>query len=143
MNDDFLWTVVCPYLRLEPERGIAALVQGVQVALFRLFDGRVFAIGNRDPIGGAYVLSRGIVGTRGEAPVVASPLYKQAYDLRTGECLDMPGVRVPTYPVRHQDGMVQVRLADGVPADEAGKAAREAGKAAGADEYAELATPRP
>jgi nitrite reductase (NADH) small subunit len=100
------WTAVCPYRRLEPERGVAALVDGVQVALFRLFDGRVFAIGNRDPIAGAYVLSRGIVGTRGDAPTVASPLYKEAYDLRTGECLDSPGVRVPTFPVRCHDGMV-------------------------------------
>ena len=102
------WTVVCPYTKLEPERGIAALVGGEQVAVFRTFDERLFAIGNRDPIAGAYVLSRGIVGTRGEAPIVTSPLYKQAYDLRTGECLDAPGVRVPTYRVRRHDGMVQV-----------------------------------
>jgi len=102
------WTVVCPYAKLEPERGIAALVAGEQVAIFRTFEGRLFAIGNRDPIAGAYVLSRGIVGTRGDVPIVTSPLYKQAYDLRTGECLDAPGVRVPTYPVRCHDGMVQV-----------------------------------
>lgn len=102
------WTVVCPYTRLEPERGIAALVGGEQVALFRLHDGRVFAIGNWDPIGRAHVLSRGIVGTRGDAPIATSPLFKQAYDLRTGECLDAPGVRIPTFPVRCQDGMVQV-----------------------------------
>ena len=100
--------MVCPYSRLEPERGAAALVDGAQVALFRLHDGRVFAIGNRDPIAGAYVMSRGIVGTRDDAPIVASPLYKQAYDLRTGECLDSPGVSVPTFPVRCEDGLVYV-----------------------------------
>jgi len=102
------WTVVCPYPQLEPERGVAALVDGEQVAVFRTFDGRLFAIGNRDPIAGAYVLSRGIVGTRGDTPVVTSPLYKQAYDLRTGACLDAPGVSVPTYRVRCHEGMVQV-----------------------------------
>lgn len=107
------WTVVCPYSRLEPERGIAALVHGVQVAVFRLFDGQLFAIGNQDPIAGAYVLSRGIVGSRGDVPTVSSPLFKQAYDLRTGECLDEPGVRVPTYPVRCQDGQVQVGMVTG------------------------------
>jgi nitrite reductase (NADH) small subunit len=104
------WTAVCPYARLEPERGIAALLHGVQVALFRLIDGEMYAIDNRDPIGGAYVMSRGIVGTRGGVPVVASPLFKQAYDLRTGECLDVPGVAVPTYAVRCHDGLVQVSV---------------------------------
>ena len=92
------WTAVCPYSRLEPERGLAALLHGVQVALFRLVDGPVYAIDNRDPIGGAYVMSRGIVGTRGGVPVVASPLYKQAYDLRTGECLDVPAWPCPPSP---------------------------------------------
>jgi nitrite reductase (NADH) small subunit len=103
-----IWIPVCPYARLEPERGVAALVGEAQVAVFRLYDGRVFAIGNQDPIAEAYVLSRGIVGTRGDAPVVASPLYKQAFDLRTGECLDEPGVSVPTYPVRCEGGLVYV-----------------------------------
>jgi nitrite reductase (NADH) small subunit len=102
------WTPVCSYHQLEPERGVAALVDGVQVALFRLHDGSVYAIGNQDPIADAYVLSRGIVGTRGDAPIVASPLYKQAFDLRTGECLDAPGVSVPTFPVRCEDGLVYV-----------------------------------
>lgn len=105
------WVTICSYHQLEPERGTAALVNGEQVALFRTYDGEVFAIGNRDPIAGAYVLSRGIVGTRSDRPVVASPLFKQAYDLRTGECLDAPGVRVPTWPVRWEHGTVQVATA--------------------------------
>ncbi|GAA4248641.1 nitrite reductase small subunit NirD [Dactylosporangium darangshiense] len=102
------WTVVCPYLRLEPERGVAALVGGAQVALFRTFDDGLYAIGNLDPISGAAVLSRGIVGSRGDTPVVASPMHKQAFDLTTGECLDEPGVRVPVYAVRVTDGMVEI-----------------------------------
>ncbi|HLL66097.1 MAG TPA: nitrite reductase small subunit NirD [Micromonosporaceae bacterium] len=102
------WAPICPYPRLEPERGVAALVDGAQVALFRLFDGSVHAIANVDPVSGAAVLSRGIVGTRGDAPTVASPMHKQVYDLRSGECLDLPGVRVPVYPVRVRDGMVEL-----------------------------------
>jgi nitrite reductase (NADH) small subunit len=103
------WTVVCPYARLEPERGAAALVGGVQVALFRLTDGTVHAIGNVDPISGAAVLSRGIVGSRGDRAVVASPMHKQAFDLGTGECLDEAGIAVPVYPVRiNEDGMVEL-----------------------------------
>lgn len=102
------WTPVCPYPRVEPERGVAALVDGEQVAVFKTYDGTLYAIGNQDPVAGAYVMSRGIVGTRGEIPTVASPLHKQVYDLRTGECLDMPGVAVPTYQVRRRDGLIEV-----------------------------------
>ncbi|WBB66420.1 nitrite reductase small subunit NirD [Micromonospora sp. WMMD812] len=103
------WTPVCPLDRLEPDRGVAALVDGVQVALFRTADG-LFAVDNRDPVTGAYVLSRGIVGSRGEAPTVASPLHKQVYDLRTGRCLDLPEVAVPRHEVRCRGGQVEVRL---------------------------------
>jgi nitrite reductase (NADH) small subunit len=102
------WTVICSYARVEPERGVAALVGGEQVAIFRTFDGSLYAIGNRDPIAGAFVMSRGIVGTRGDAPTVASPLHKQVYDLRTGECLDEPGVSVPVYNVRLRDDMIEI-----------------------------------
>jgi nitrite reductase (NADH) small subunit len=104
------WEPVCPYVRLETERGVAALVGRAQIALFRLYDGAVHAIGNIDPRSGAAVLSRGIVGTRGAAPTVASPLYKEVYDLRTGECLDAPGMAVPVYPVRVRDGFVEVAV---------------------------------
>ncbi|MET8232642.1 nitrite reductase small subunit NirD [Micromonospora sp. NPDC005298] len=103
------WTAICPVDRLEPDRGVAALVDGVQVALFRTADG-LFAIDNRDPVSGAYVLSRGIVGSRGGVPTVASPLHKQVYDLRTGHCLDLPGVAVARHDARCRDGLVEVRL---------------------------------
>ena len=78
------WVSVCRYDQLVPERGVAALVDGEQVALFRTFDGMLYAIGNRDPFSGAFVLSRGIVGSAGDAPTVASPVFKQVFDLRTG-----------------------------------------------------------
>jgi nitrite reductase (NADH) small subunit len=102
------WTTICAYERLEAERGVAALIGSVSVAIFRTHDGTLYAIGNVDPVSGAAVMSRGIVGSRGEAPTVASPMHKQVYDLRTGECLDLPGVRVPVYPVRLRDSLVEV-----------------------------------
>ena len=102
------WTAVCRYRDLQPERGVAALIGGVQVALFRVFDGTLYAIGNRDPFTGAYVLSRGIVGSRGEIPTVASPLHKQVFDLRTGSCLDDRTATAGAYDVRVRDGLVEV-----------------------------------
>jgi nitrite reductase (NADH) small subunit len=102
------FTVVCRYDDLLPERGAAALVGTRQVAVFRTFDGAVYAIGNRDPFTGANVLSRGIVGNRGDRATLASPLHKQVFDLGTGACLDDPGVVVPVYPARVRDGLVEV-----------------------------------
>ena len=104
------WTAVCPYGRLEPERGVAALVSGAQVAIFRTAEGQLYAIGHRDPISGAHVMSRGIVGIHDGAPTVISPVHRHVYDLRSGECLDVPGIRVPVYPVRCRAGVVEVGL---------------------------------
>jgi len=103
-------TVVCPLDRIPRESGVAALVAGEAVAVFRTHDDRVFALSNFDPVGRASVLSRGIVGTRGEddVPFVASPLLKQRFDLHTGACLDDPAVAVPTWEVRVVDAMVVV-----------------------------------
>jgi nitrite reductase (NADH) small subunit len=102
---------VCSLVDLARERGAAALVDGIQVALFRTHDDQVFAIQQRDPYSGAYVLSRGIVGSRGDVPTVASPMYKQVFDLRTGACLDAVGkepVDLLTYPVEIREGVVLV-----------------------------------
>ena len=60
------WTSVCRYSDLEPGRGVAALIAGEQVALFRLADGALHAVGNIDPFSGAAVISRGITGMRGD-----------------------------------------------------------------------------
>lgn len=103
ITDELTGIRVCTVRDLEVERGRAALVDGEQVALFLLADGDVRAVSNFDPYSGAHVISRGIVGTRGSAPTIASPMHKQVFDLRTGECLDPQGrtvVHLPVWPVR-------------------------------------------
>lgn len=103
---------VCRLDQIPLEGGVAALVGGEAVAVFRTHDDAVHAISNYDPFGKASVMSRGIVGTRTvgeeEVPFVASPLLKQAFDLRTGVCLDDASVRLPVYDVRVVDGTVLV-----------------------------------
>lgn len=95
------WTAACPLSRLQPLRGVAVLLpDGAQVALFRLADDSIRAVGNIDPIGRAAVISRGIVGDRGGFPVVQSPLKKQAFSLLDGRCLDAEGVSIPVYDTR-------------------------------------------
>ena len=104
------WIVVCPLAAIVPDTGVVALIGGKQIALFRLRDDRVFAIGNRDPFTGAQVLSRGLVGDRGGVVKVASPLHKQSFALETGECLDDPARRVPCYAARVRDGLIEIVL---------------------------------
>jgi nitrite reductase (NADH) small subunit len=95
------WFTVCDLAALLPGRGVAALLpNGRQAALFRTRSGRLHAIDNRDPFTGAAVLSRGLTGTHGDRPFVASPLLKQRFDLDSGQCLDDERVRVTTYEVR-------------------------------------------
>ncbi len=102
-----LWAPVCRLDDLEVDRGVAALVNGHAVAIFRTHDA-VHAIANQDPFSRGGVLARGIVGTRGGAPFVGSPQHRQAFDLRTGQCLDDPAVTVAVYRVRVVAGVVQV-----------------------------------
>lgn len=106
------WLHLCPVDRLEVERGRAALVDGQQVALFLLADGSVHAVDNLDPYSGANVISRGIVGTRGDRPTVASPMYKQVFDLRSGTCVDTQGkevTRLRIWTVKELDGQLYVQ----------------------------------
>ncbi|MBC3190245.1 nitrite reductase small subunit NirD [Pseudonocardia sp. C8] len=104
------WLTVCPVEALLPGRGAAALVGDVQVALFRLADGALHAVGNIDPFTGAGVISRGLVGDRAGEPTVASPIHKQVFALRDGRCLDDDGVSLPAFAVRAVGGNVQVGL---------------------------------
>ncbi|MQA77937.1 MAG: nitrite reductase small subunit NirD [Streptosporangiales bacterium] len=104
------WARVWPLARLQPERGVAALLRdGTQVAVFRTYDGDLYAVANVDPACGAAVLSRGIVGDRAGVPTIASPMHKHVYALPTGECLTDPRFAVARYDVRVRDGAVEVR----------------------------------
>ena len=108
---DHAWFDVCALEDIIPNTGVPALLAGRQIALVRLGDGAdVFALSNYDPFSEAFVIARGIVGDRGGCPKIASPIFKQNFDLRTGICLDDPSVTLPTYPVRVRNGRVEIAL---------------------------------
>ena len=102
-----MWLDVCAQAELEPESGVCALVRGQQVALVSRGD-EVFAVDNFDPFAKAFVISRGIVGDKKGVPMIASPIYKNAFDLRTGQSLDDPSVKLRTWPVRVRAGRVEI-----------------------------------
>ncbi|WP_373018048.1 nitrite reductase small subunit NirD [Thiomicrorhabdus sp.] len=100
---------VCSLNELVANSGVAALVKGRQIALFYL-DDQVYALDNYDPAGKAYVLSRGMIGNLGEALVVASPLYKDHFNLQTGQCLEKPELSVEVFDAKIEDGDVWVSV---------------------------------
>jgi nitrite reductase (NADH) small subunit len=105
------WFEVCPVTDIPPGCGVAALVAGRQIALVRPGEAdTVFALSNFDPFSEAFVIARGIVGDRARRPKIASPIYKQSFDLETGVCLDDASVVLPVYPVRLRDGRVEVGI---------------------------------
>jgi nitrite reductase (NADH) small subunit len=107
-----LWQPICARADLVPGSGVCALIAGAQVALFYLpgEEQQVYALSNRDPIGAANVLSRGVVGDIAGRLVVASPLYKQHFDLLTGACLEQEDVQVAVYDVRFDGDTVLLAL---------------------------------
>lgn len=102
-------TPICAVQDIWPNTGVCALVDGRQIAVFRVIQQGVdhyYAIDNLDPQSGAAVLARGLVGSLGGRVVVASPIYKHHYDLATGECLEDPEKPVATYRVAIEQDQV-------------------------------------
>ena len=110
-TDSLAWTDICAVDDILPSTGVCALVADRHVAVFRTGSDQFFAIDNVDPKSGASVLSRGLVGNLGDRVVVASPLYKNHFDLQTGECLEQPEHSVRTHPVQAHQGRIRVAAA--------------------------------
>lgn len=104
------WESVCAVEDLEPSWGEVALLRAQQIALFLLSKDEVYAVSHRDPHTDANVMARGIVGSKGDRPTVASPLHKEVYDLATGECFSNPELVLQTYRTRIVGGMIEVEL---------------------------------
>lgn len=112
ITDTLRWTPVCAVDDILPDTGVCALVNGRHVAIFRVGPQQFFAIDNVDPKAGASVLARGLVGSLGDRTVVASPLYKHHFDLRSGECLESPELSVRAHAVRVEGPQVLLAVAN-------------------------------
>jgi nitrite reductase (NADH) small subunit len=105
------WVDVCSVDDLVPEAGICTLVSDHQVAVFYFpLTNELYAIDNYDPFSQTYSLSRGLVGDVKGEPMVAAPVYKQHFSLKTGRCLVDDTVRVGSYPVRIVNDRVEVSI---------------------------------
>jgi nitrite reductase (NADH) small subunit len=94
------WVAVCKRSDLIPGRGVAALIDGSQYAVFLTEQEDLFAIDNRDPFCDANVMARGIIGDRNGEPKVASPMLKQTFSLQTGICFEDPNITIATHQIR-------------------------------------------
>ena len=103
------WLSLCDADDIGECLGVRALVDTQQIAIFRVKN-NFYAIDAIDPFTNAAVLSRGIVGDLKGQLVVASPIYKQHFNLETGQCLEDEAVSVATYAVREQNGKIQIAV---------------------------------
>ncbi len=78
------WHRVCPLDELELAWGEAALIDGVQVALFRIDPEKVYAVAQQDPATLANVMARGLTGSRGSRPTLPSPFPQEVPNPPTG-----------------------------------------------------------
>ena len=108
-----VWERACAVTDLEPSWGEAALIRRNQIALFLLSPTEIYAVEHRDPHTEAHVMARGIVGSKGDRPTIASPLHKEVYDLGTGECFTNPTLVLNTYETRVVGGFIEVAVQTG------------------------------
>ncbi|TFD19297.1 nitrite reductase small subunit NirD [Cryobacterium sp. TMS1-13-1] len=113
-----VWERACAVADLEPSWGEAALIRENQIALFLLSPTEIYAVDHRDPHTEAHVMARGIVGSKGDRPTIASPLHKEVYDLGTGECFTNPTLVLNTYETRVVGGFIEVAVDTGLHAPE-------------------------
>ena len=105
------WIDVCHADDILPFTGVAALIEGEQMAIFRLAsEDQCYAISNYDPFSKAYVLSRRLVGDKNGVIKIASPIYKNTFNLMTGQCLEDENVWLRTWTARVVAGIVQVAV---------------------------------
>lgn len=101
---------VGPLDRVGVGQGRCFIVNGKQIAVFRLRDGRVFALDNVCPHR-AGPLSEGVVGLDHESQraAVLCPFHAYKFSLSDGRGLDTE-LHVRSYPVEVRDGRVFLDL---------------------------------
>lgn len=113
---------ICRADALSSERGAAALLpDGTQIGVFVLDDGTAHAVQQHDPYSGTNILSRGLVGTHlipgtdggpeRTIPTLASPMYKQVWNLADGTVIDSGGKGdhpIAVFDAEIRDGVIWV-----------------------------------
>ncbi|HKV56426.1 MAG TPA: nitrite reductase small subunit NirD [Candidatus Binataceae bacterium] len=104
------WFEVGPIDQMTVGQGRCIVANGRQIAVFRLRDGRVFALDNVCPHR-AGPLCEGIVGVdlATQLEAVVCPFHAYKFALNDGRGLDTE-LHVRSYPVEVRDGRIFLRL---------------------------------
>lgn len=101
-------TLVCKITDIIPNTGVCAAYGDKHVAIFKTPDHKLYAIDNIDPFTKASVLARGLIGEKEGKFYVASPIYKQKYDLESGQCLNDDSVKLEAYQLEIKDDEIYI-----------------------------------
>jgi len=107
------WQLACHVEDIPADGGACVLLGGEQIAIFHFsHPDQWFATQNRCPHKQQMALSRGMIGSTGEAcePKVACPFHKKTFSLVTGECLSGDDYQIQTYPVKVKGDKVYVGI---------------------------------
>jgi nitrite reductase (NADH) small subunit len=108
------WFDICNVDDILQNMGRCALFNEQQVAIFRIKNKsgqeQFYAIDNYCPFSKSNTISRGLTGSIADKVVVASPIYKQHFELSTGLCLEDENVSLKTYPVRLSGNTIQLAV---------------------------------
>jgi 3-phenylpropionate/trans-cinnamate dioxygenase ferredoxin component len=99
---DFLETV--PLDRLRAGKSLVVRVGGNDIALFNV-DGNIYAISDACAHAGASLGSGKLRGT-----IVTCRAHGFRYDVMTGHCTNIAGLRVAAYSVKVVDGKIMIAL---------------------------------
>ena len=105
------WTPLGSADEFPPDTGVTYRFGRAQIAVFHIsHQNRWYATQAQCPHKGDAVLGRGILGDSCGEAKVACPFHKRTFSLATGQCTSGEGADIATFPVRVQDGIVQVEL---------------------------------
>ena len=93
-----------PLDRLKPGRALTVRVSGKDVALFNV-DGNIYAMSDACAHAGASLGSGKLQGN-----TVRCQAHGFRYDVTTGHCTNIQGLRVVSYPVKIIDGRITVAV---------------------------------
>lgn len=107
------WFAACRVEDAVENGGVCVKYGDEQIALF-YFTRRNewYATQNLCPHRQQMALSRGMIGSVGEIPKIACPFHKKTFSLETGECLNGDECSIQTYPVKVENGLVYIGLAE-------------------------------
>ena len=104
MDPEAIWRDLCPADRLRDGKLLGFRIGGVKLCAGRSGD-RFFALDDTCPHAGGS-LAEGLI----DEDLVVCPLHAYAFEVESGRCIDDPACSVGAYPIRVENGMLQVRL---------------------------------